>query len=317
MASIERIRTEADYETALARIDEVLGAEHGSPEGRELDVLVDLVDLYESRHEPMGYPDPVAAIEFRMEQAGLDPRDLLPLIGSPREGLRGPVRRACDHDASGPGAPRAPRDPRRCAATPFGLPPQQAPGGTRPPPIAAQTAPVISGDGYRSVATGSKPSPDPNPLIAYLRKFVVRLADILPCRDLLRDGVAARSIAFEQPVSQPCRSPPDEQLHPHFLASAVHLFSHAAGHLYGRAADQTSEAHQHRSFDVSGKRPRMPFHYICHSVYGRRRYDPVPPEHLLARGTKESRQARLRRVGLLPCRRSISSTGLEWRGARP
>ena len=82
MADIEPIRTEADYETALARIDELMDAEPGSPEGRELDVLVDLVDLYESRHEPMGYPDPVAAIEFRMEQADLSPRDLIPFIGS-------------------------------------------------------------------------------------------------------------------------------------------------------------------------------------------------------------------------------------------
>ena len=82
MADIEPIRTEADYETALARVDELMDAEPGSPEGRELDVLVDLVDLYESRHEPMGYPDPVAAIEFRMEQAGLSPRDLIPFIGS-------------------------------------------------------------------------------------------------------------------------------------------------------------------------------------------------------------------------------------------
>ena len=82
MADIEPIRTEADYETALARIDELMDVEPGSAEGRELDVLVDLVDLYESRHEPMGWPDPVAAIEFRMEQADLSPRDLIPFVGS-------------------------------------------------------------------------------------------------------------------------------------------------------------------------------------------------------------------------------------------
>ena len=81
MANIEPIRTETDYETALGRIDELMDAEPGSPDGRELDVLVDLVELYESRHEPMGYPDPVAAIEFRMEQAGLSQRDLIPFIG--------------------------------------------------------------------------------------------------------------------------------------------------------------------------------------------------------------------------------------------
>ena len=82
MADSEPLRTEADYETVLARIDDLMDAKPGTSEGRELDVLVDLVDLYESRHEPMGYPDPVAAIEFRMEQAGLDPRDIIPFIGS-------------------------------------------------------------------------------------------------------------------------------------------------------------------------------------------------------------------------------------------
>lgn len=41
-----------------------------SPEGRELDVLVDLAELYESRNEPTGHPSPVAAVEFRMEQVG-------------------------------------------------------------------------------------------------------------------------------------------------------------------------------------------------------------------------------------------------------
>ena len=81
-ADLEPIRTEADYETVLARIDELMDVEPGSPEGRELDVLVDLVDLYENGPEPMGHPSPVAAIEFRMEQAGLRPHDLIPFIGS-------------------------------------------------------------------------------------------------------------------------------------------------------------------------------------------------------------------------------------------
>ena len=82
MADIRPVRTEADYETALARIDEIMDADPDSPDARELDVLVELVELYESRHEPMGHPDPVAAIEFRMDQAGLKRRDLIPFIGS-------------------------------------------------------------------------------------------------------------------------------------------------------------------------------------------------------------------------------------------
>ena len=82
MANVKPIRTEKEYEAALARIDELMDAAPGSPEGDELDVLADLVELYESKHEPMGYPSPLAAIEFRMDQGGLSPRDLIPFIGS-------------------------------------------------------------------------------------------------------------------------------------------------------------------------------------------------------------------------------------------
>ena len=67
-STIKPIQTEEDYEAALARIDVLMGAESDSPEFDELDVLADLVELYESKHEPMGYPSPVAAIKFRMEQ---------------------------------------------------------------------------------------------------------------------------------------------------------------------------------------------------------------------------------------------------------
>jgi HTH-type transcriptional regulator / antitoxin HigA len=81
-SKIKPIRTEADYEAALARIDALMNAEPGTPEGEELDVLADLVELYEARHVHIGYPSPVAAIEFRMDQAGLTQRDLVPFIGS-------------------------------------------------------------------------------------------------------------------------------------------------------------------------------------------------------------------------------------------
>lgn len=82
MADIKPIRTEVDYERALARVDELMGSEYDSPEGEELDVLVTLVESWEDEHDPMGYPEPHEAIRFRMEQAGLRPRDLIPIIGS-------------------------------------------------------------------------------------------------------------------------------------------------------------------------------------------------------------------------------------------
>ncbi len=82
MADIKPIRSERDHEAALARISELMDAEPDSPEGHELDILVDLVELYESKQVPMWLPTPIAAIEFRMEQAGLRPADLAPFIGS-------------------------------------------------------------------------------------------------------------------------------------------------------------------------------------------------------------------------------------------
>lgn len=82
MSEIRAIRSEADYKTTLARIDELMDAEFGTPEGDELDILSDLVELYEDKRMPMGYPTPIEAIHFRMEQAGLSPRDLIPFVGS-------------------------------------------------------------------------------------------------------------------------------------------------------------------------------------------------------------------------------------------
>lgn len=76
------IRTEEEYQAALARIDEIFDAEVGSAEDKELDELADLVESYEDKHYPIGMPDPISAIEFRMDQANLSQRDLIPYIGS-------------------------------------------------------------------------------------------------------------------------------------------------------------------------------------------------------------------------------------------
>lgn len=82
MGKIKPIRTEADHKAALARIDTLMDAKLGTPEGEEFDVLTDLVEHYEAKHVPMGFPSAAAAIEFRVEQAGLTQRDLVPFIGS-------------------------------------------------------------------------------------------------------------------------------------------------------------------------------------------------------------------------------------------
>jgi HTH-type transcriptional regulator / antitoxin HigA len=81
-AEVKPIRSEADYDTALAEARRLWGAEGGTPEGDRLDVLATLIDAYEAEHHPMDPPDPIDAIKFRMEQQGLTRRDLEPIIGT-------------------------------------------------------------------------------------------------------------------------------------------------------------------------------------------------------------------------------------------
>lgn len=68
--AIFNIRSEADHESALARIAELMLADVGTPEGDELDILATLVEAYERKHFPIGTADPIEAISFRMEQLG-------------------------------------------------------------------------------------------------------------------------------------------------------------------------------------------------------------------------------------------------------
>jgi HTH-type transcriptional regulator/antitoxin HigA len=76
------IKNEVEYEATLSRIEELLDADPGTPEGDELELLVTLVELYEKTAHPIDLPDPIEAIKFRMEQAELKQKDLVPFIGS-------------------------------------------------------------------------------------------------------------------------------------------------------------------------------------------------------------------------------------------
>lgn len=78
---IKLIKTDTDYRAALAEIETLMAATLDSPEGERLDLLVTLVEAYERDHYPMDLPDPVEAIRFEMEQNGLTPKDLEPMIG--------------------------------------------------------------------------------------------------------------------------------------------------------------------------------------------------------------------------------------------
>lgn len=79
---IRPIRTEQDYDAALARVETLMDVVRSKDEDDELDVLATLIELYEDVRFPMDAPDPIAAIKFRMEQMGKSQSDLAPILGS-------------------------------------------------------------------------------------------------------------------------------------------------------------------------------------------------------------------------------------------
>ena len=82
---IHPIRTKSDYKRALREVSAYFDnePEPGSEDGDRFEILVTLVEAWEARHYPIGAPDPVEAIRFRMEQGGLTVKDLVPSIGQP------------------------------------------------------------------------------------------------------------------------------------------------------------------------------------------------------------------------------------------
>ena len=78
---IQPIKSESDYEQALAQIDDLMSAALGSEQGDKLDILVTLVEAYEAKQFPLDLPDPIEAIKFQMERLGLSPKHLEPMIG--------------------------------------------------------------------------------------------------------------------------------------------------------------------------------------------------------------------------------------------
>lgn len=76
------LKTEAEYEAALAYVETLMDAARGSPEEEELSLFALLVEQYEREHYPIDPPDPIDAILFRMDQEGLTRADLVPYIGS-------------------------------------------------------------------------------------------------------------------------------------------------------------------------------------------------------------------------------------------
>ncbi len=79
---IKPIKTENDYEDALAEIEQLFDAEPGTVKAERLEILTTLVEAYENQHYAIPLPDPVEAIKYFLESRGLTRRDLELYLGS-------------------------------------------------------------------------------------------------------------------------------------------------------------------------------------------------------------------------------------------
>ena len=68
--TIKPIKTKKDYQNALEQLELIFDSKKGSDNGDELEILGILIEKYEDEHFPIGFPDPMEAIKFRMEQMG-------------------------------------------------------------------------------------------------------------------------------------------------------------------------------------------------------------------------------------------------------
>lgn len=80
---IRPIRTNEDYRVALQEASAFFEnePEPNTPDGDRFEILITLIEAYEAKNFPVDLPDPIEAIKFRMDQSGLTPKDLEPMIG--------------------------------------------------------------------------------------------------------------------------------------------------------------------------------------------------------------------------------------------
>lgn len=82
---VKPIKTEDDYEAALAEIEDLMDAEPGTEASDRLDVLATLTEAYERQHHPIEAPDPIEALRHALEAKGMSERELPGVMDVRRE----------------------------------------------------------------------------------------------------------------------------------------------------------------------------------------------------------------------------------------
>ncbi|MCD4829842.1 MAG: ImmA/IrrE family metallo-endopeptidase [Candidatus Cloacimonetes bacterium] len=83
MSEPKLITSDKEHEDAMRQLNILLDKDElNVQEENKLELLAYLIEKYEEEHFPIGNPDPIEAIKFRMEQMDLSQDDLVPYIGS-------------------------------------------------------------------------------------------------------------------------------------------------------------------------------------------------------------------------------------------
>ena len=79
---LHTIKTEEEYNGAMAMIDSLINAPENSEDSEKLELFSIIVEDYENKYYKMEMPDPIEAIKQRAEQLGLTRKDLEQSLGS-------------------------------------------------------------------------------------------------------------------------------------------------------------------------------------------------------------------------------------------
>lgn len=80
--SIKILKNERAYNAALKRADEIFDAKPNSPKGEELSLLLLVIKDYEDKHHQVPVPNTLRVIRMKMDELGMQNKDLEPLLGS-------------------------------------------------------------------------------------------------------------------------------------------------------------------------------------------------------------------------------------------
>ena len=79
---IKPIKTEADYDSTMERVDAIFDAKPDTEQADELDILCLIIEEYERKHYPIEPLDPVDFIKCTMELRGVGQKELAELLNS-------------------------------------------------------------------------------------------------------------------------------------------------------------------------------------------------------------------------------------------